>query len=131
MNPEQLEARRERVIGEYYSACERQDWDVISALLHPDVTFQIADNPQTRTVAVLKDRVVRSLAAKRVTLMQIEPLAFIHDRSGERCVAEIDITLERADGRRYAGPGAAVFTFDQDGSIVAYHAFTDEGRFWE
>lgn len=131
MTHEQLDACRETVIREYYAACERQDWDAISAFLHPDVTFQVADNPQTRTVAVLKARVVGSLAVKQVTLMRIEPLVFIHDRHGERCVVEIGVTLERADGRRYAGPGAAVFTFGQDGSIVGYHAFTDEGRFWE
>ena len=131
MNQEALAARRENTIREYYTACEEQDWDVISALMHPDVTFQIADNPPTRTVAVLRDRVVGSMASKAVTLMLIRPQLFIHDRRGDRCVVEIAITLERADGRRYAGPGVAVFTFGQDTEIVGYHAFTDEGRFWD
>lgn len=130
MFSEQDAARREQLIQDYYDACEVQDWNAISSFLHPQVTFRVANGEPTRSVDALKAKVAPLLQEKEVTRMKVTVDSCVHDASGRRTAAEIHIQLKRANGREYEGPGCGIFDFADDGSIVAYHAYVNEGGFW-
>ncbi|WP_207840105.1 nuclear transport factor 2 family protein [Williamsia soli] len=130
MYQEQTAKLREQRIQDYYDACSVQDWDRISAFLHPEIVFQVAGNEPTHSVEILQERVVKSLAVTGVTEMTMTVDQYIHDLDGEQCVAEITVRLKRDNGKSYEGPGCAVFHFDDAGLIAKYHAYTDEGDFW-
>ncbi|PHV67134.1 nuclear transport factor 2 family protein [Williamsia muralis] len=130
MYHEQTAKLREQRIQDYYDACAVQDWDLISAFLHPQVVFQVAGNEPTRSVEVLQPRVVKALAVTGVTEMTMTADQYIHDLNSDQCVAEITVRLKRENGKSYEGPGCAVFHFDEAGRIDSYHAYTDEGDFW-
>lgn len=130
MLTEQHVGEREKLLQDYYDACDVQDWDAIGSFLSPNVEFRVGNNPATHSFEALKTRVVSAMKDTDVTEMIHTVGPCIHDASGRNTVAEITVRMKRSNGRAFEGPCVGIFRFTDDGLIDRYHAYLDEGDFW-
>jgi ketosteroid isomerase-like protein len=125
---DQQAAERAQFIDDYYAACDVPDWDAMSTFLHPQVEFRNGNSAPMHSFAELKERVAGAMREVTVTHTVT---SIMHDIGGQRSAVELAVRLERPDGRKFEGPACGMFWFDDDGLIVRYHAYIDEGGFWE
>ncbi|PHV67135.1 nuclear transport factor 2 family protein [Williamsia muralis] len=130
MLTEQLTARREQIVRDYFDSNDTQDWDVIRSFFADEMEFRVGNAEPIRSLDILQENVQTNLKSSEVTLMLHLIESFIHDPQGRYCVSEIEVQLARADGRTFTGPCIAVFRFDADDRIESYHAYLDPGDFW-